>query len=150
MQIPYRMKKPSSKILPIILFFLLGIVGTNLRGQNSQKEQIETIFTHFESGIKTGAVKEFSDYLYSETYISLETGVASYFSANQSFYILKDYLSNYKPINFKIIKISSNNEIHFAIGKLIYNRLGVKGESQVFVSLKLENEKWKIYQITIN
>lgn len=144
------MKKPSSKILPIILFFLLGIVGTNLRGQNSQKEQIETIFTHFESGIKTGAVKEFSDYLYSETYISLETGVASYFSANQSFYILKDYLSNYKPINFKIIKISSNNEIHFAIGKLIYNRLGVKGESQVFVSLKLENEKWKIYQITIN
>ncbi len=149
------MKNYFPKILPIILFTIIGINGSYLNGQISDKEQIETIFTHFESGIKTGAVKEFADYLYSETYISLETGVASYFSANQSFYILKEYLSNYKPISFKIIKISSNNnntnnEKHFAIGKLVYNKLGVKGESQVFVSLKLENEKWKIYQITIN
>lgn len=144
------MKEHFLKILPLILFILIGINSSNLHGQNSDKEQIKTIFTHFENGIKTGAVKEFSDYLYSETYISLETGVASYFSANQSFYILKEYLSHYKPINFKIIKISSNNEKHFAIGKLVYNMSGVKGESQVFVSLKLENEKWKIYQITIN
>lgn len=144
------MKDYFSKILPLILFLLIGINSSNLNGQISDKEQIDTIFTHFEIGVKTGAVKEFSDYLYSETYISLETGVASYFSANQSFYILKEYLSHYKPINFRIIKISSNNEKHFAIGKLVYNKNGIKGESQVFVSLKLENEKWKIYQITIN
>ncbi len=144
------MKEYFLKILPLILFVLIGINGSNSNGQISDKEQIETIFSHFEIGIKTGAVKEFSDYLYSETYISLETGVASYFSANQSFYILKEYLSHYKPISFKIIKISSNNEKHFAIGKLVYNKSGVKGESQVFVSLKQEKGKWKIYQITIN
>ncbi|MCF6268253.1 MAG: DUF4783 domain-containing protein [Melioribacteraceae bacterium] len=144
------MKKSFLKILPLILFFLMGLFGSIVYGQNSDNEQIENIFSHFESGIKTGAVKEFSDYLYTETYISLETGVAGYFSANQSFYILKDFLSHYKPINFKIIKISTNNEKHYAIGKLVYNRSGVKGESQVFVSLKLESKKWKIYQITIN
>lgn len=144
------MKEYFLKILPLILSILIGVNGSILKGQISDKEQIETIFSHFEIGVKTGAVKEFSDYLYSETYISLETGVASYFSANQSFYILKEYLSHYKPINFKIIKVSSNNEKHFAIGKLVYNKDGIKGESQVFVSLKLENEQWKIYQITIN
>jgi len=145
-----KMKEYSLKILPLILFILIGVISQNINAQDSDKEQIETIFSHFEIGIKTGAVKEFSDYLYSETYISLETGVASYFSANQSFYILKEYLSHYKPISFKLIKISSNNEKHFAIGKLIYSKSGIKGESQVFVSLKLENDKWKIYQITIN
>ena len=144
------MKEYFLKILPLIFSILIGVNGSNLNGQNSDHKQIETIFSHFEIGVKTGAVKEFSDYLYSETYISLETGVASYFSANQSFYILKEYLSHYKPINFKIIKTSSNNEKHFAIGKLVYNKDGIKGESQVFVSLKLENEQWKIYQITIN
>ena len=145
-----KMKEYSLKILPLILFILIGVISQNINAQDSDKEQIETIFSHFEIGIKTGAVKEFSDYLYSETYISLETGVASYFSSNQSFYILKEYLSHYKPISFKLIKISSNNEKHFAIGKLIYSKSGIKGESQVFVSLKLENDKWKIYQITIN
>ena len=144
------MKEYFSKILPFILFILIGINSTNLKSQNSDSDQIKTILTHFEIGVKTGAVKEFSDYLYSETYISLETGVASYFSANQSFYILKEYLTHYKPINFKLIKISSNNETHFAIGKLVYSKNGIRGESQVFVSLKLENENWKIYQITIN
>ncbi len=144
------MKEYFLKILPFILFILIGINSPNLIGQISDDDQIKTIFTHFEIGVKTGAVKEFSDYLYSETYISLETGVASYFSANQSFYILKEYLTHYKPINFRLIKISSSNETHFAIGKLVYSKNGIKGESQVFVSLKLENEKWKIYQITIN
>ncbi len=144
------MKDTIPKILPMILFFLIGINCSNLNGQNSDEEQTKTIFSHFENGIKTGAVKEFSDYLYSETYISLETGVSSYFSSNQSFYILKEYLSNYKPLSFKIIKISSKGEKHFAIGKLVYNRGGIRGESQVFVSLKLENKKWQIYQITIN
>ncbi len=145
-----RMKEYFLKILPIILFILFGVNNPNTTAQISNSKQISAIFSHFEIGIKTGAVKEFSDYLYSETYISLETGVASYFSANQSFYILKEYLSHYKPINFKLMKISSNNEKHFAIGKLVYSKSGIKGESQVFVSLKLEDDKWKIYQITIN
>ena len=150
MLILFRMKESFSKILPLILFILIGI---NLKAQTNytaDSNEIRTIFSHFESGLKTGAVKDFSDYLYSETYISLETGIASHFSANQSFYILKEYLQHYRPINFKILKIKTNNGKPYAIGKLVYNKVGIKGESQVFVSLKQENEKWKIYQITIN
>ena len=144
------MKESFLNILPFVLSILIGVNSSNLLGQSSEVDQIKTILTHFETGVKTGAVKEFSDFLYSETYISLETGVASYFSANQSFYILKEYLTLYRPTNFKLIKISSRSETHFAIGKLIYNKNGIRGESQVFVSLKLEDENWKIYQITIN
>ena len=147
------MKKSILQILPLLLFLPLGIFSSNLNAQDSSPSddsKIRTIFTHFESGIKTGAVKDFSDYLYSETYISLETGIAAHFSANQSFYILKEYLQHYRPTNFKIIKINVNNGKPYAIGKLTYNKVGVKGESQVFVSLKQENERWKIYQITIN
>jgi hypothetical protein len=147
------MKKYIFKILPLILFLLSGILLANLNAQDissSESSKINNIFSRFESGIKTGAVKDFSDFLYSETYISLETGIASHFSANQSFYILKEYLQHYRPTNFKILKTNINNGKPYAVGKLTYNKLGIKGESQVFVSLKLENEKWKIYQITIN
>ncbi len=71
--------------------------------QTSKKSEIEEVFIQFENGIRTGAIKEFSNSLMSETYISLENGESSYYSANQSFYILKDFLQSYKPISFKLI-----------------------------------------------
>ena len=104
----------------------------------------------FENGVRTGAIKEFSNNLISETYISLENGESSYYSSNQSFYILKNFFQNYNPISFKLLKTSTNEERPFAIGKFVYSKSGIRGESQVFITLKLENENWKIAQIIIN
>lgn len=118
--------------------------------QSDNNKQINKIFSEFENGIRTGAIKEFSNNLISETYISLENGESSYYSSNQSFYILKDFLQNYKPIFFKLINTNLSEEKPFAIGKLIYSKNGIRGESQVFIALKLEAENWKISQIIIN
>lgn len=144
------MKKLFPKILHLILFLFILFNSESIFSQSDNNTQINKIFSEFENGIRTGAIKEFSNNLISETYISLENGESSYYSSNQSFYILKDFLQNYKPISFKLINTNSSEERPFAIGKLIYSKNGIRGESQVFIALKLEDENWKISQIIIN
>ncbi|PIQ08270.1 MAG: hypothetical protein COW71_12795 [Ignavibacteriales bacterium CG18_big_fil_WC_8_21_14_2_50_31_20] len=142
--------KKNPKILFSIIILFLTLSHECVFAQFDSNSKIGKIFSEFENGIRTGAIKEFSNNLISETYISLENGESSYYSSNQSFYILKDFFQNYIPISFKIIKTSINEEKPFAIGKLVYSKNGIRGESQVFIALKLENENWKISQIIIN
>ncbi len=147
------MIKNYSKILPKILLLLIILCNVIIIPQTenaSQFDEIESIFEKLEHGIKTGAIKEFSNQLMLESYISLESGESSYYSANQSFYILKKYFQNYKPISFKLINKSYRQNRPFAVGRLTYSKNGIRGESQVFVALKMENNVWKISQIIIN
>ena len=144
------MKNILPKILPQILFLLVLLCTSSILSQSNESKQIKKIFYQFENGIRTGAIKEFSSNLQSETYISLENGESSYYSANQSYYILKDFLQDYKPISFKLIKRNASEQKPFAIGQLTYSKNGILGESQVFIALKLEDENWKISQIIIN
>ena len=141
-------------IIAHLLFFTLlfscNYIHSATHKINNQQDDANIIFIKFEEGIISGAVKEFSQYLSLETYISLENGISSYFSANQSFYVLKDYLQQYRPINFKLDRIRTNVDLPFAVGTFTYILNGVKGTSQVFVSLNREGSEWKIAQITIN
>ena len=139
----------------LLVFILAGLlVSTNLLAkyleEEFQQEDVLNILSKFENGMSTGAVKEFSAYFNFETYISLESGVSSYFSRDQSYYIIKEFLSNYKPIRFKFIRVDESAEMPFAVGQFSYSLNGLKGTSQVFVSLKSDGSQWKISQITIN
>ncbi len=147
------MIKNYFKILPTIIILLIILCNITALAQSEnelQKNNIKSVFSEFEHGIKTGAIKEFSNQLMIETYISLENGESAYYSSNQSFYILKDFLQSYKPLSFKYINTNYSIERPFAIGRLVYSKNGIRGESQVFIALKLENEAWKISQIIIN
>ncbi len=147
------MNKNDFKILLIIILF--SFIGTYemFAADNkliSAQNEISKVFMKFENGMNTGAVKEFSLFFDTETYISLENGVSSYFSQNQSYYVLKEFLSDYKPIRFKFIRISNSEEQPFAVGQFTYSLRGMRGTSQVFVSLKKNGTVWKISQISIN
>ncbi len=146
------MKKINIKILSLVIIIFLSLFSNVLLSQEivDKGNEVEIIFSKIGNGIKTGAIREFSDKLMAETYISLESGVSAYFSADQSFYVLKDFFQHFKPTGFKMIKKNSNSETPFAVGQLTYSKNGVRGESQVFITLKLENEEWKISQLIIN
>ncbi len=139
-------------LLAVILLNFLAIseISSADKISRSPQNEISNIFTKFENGMNTGAVKEFSLFFDAETYISLENGVSSYFSQNQSYYVLKEFLSNYKPIRFKFIRISDSEDQPFAVGQFTYSLNGMRSTSQVFVSLKKNGTAWKISQITIN
>ena len=139
-------------LLTVILlnFWVISEVsGAEKKSQSTQNE-ITNIFVKFGNGMSTGAVKDFSIFFDVETYISLENGVSSYFSQNQSYYVLKEFLSTYKPIRFKFIRTNESTDMPFAVGQFTYTLRGMRGTSQVFVSLKKTGSVWKISQITIN
>jgi len=141
-------------ILFLIILLINTLFITYVFGKEKDKKldqnEVSIIFQKFENGMNTGAVKEFSSFFNSETYISLENGISSYFSQNQSYYVLKDFLSIYKPIRFKFIRINESADLPFAVGQFTYSLRGIRGSSQVFVSLKKNGTTWKISQISIN
>lgn len=141
-------------IIFLIILLVYTLFITNILGGEKNKKLVENeiskIFQKFENGMNTGAVKEFSPFFDSETYISLESGISSYFSQSQSYYVLKNFLSSYKPIRFKFMRINDSVDLPFAVGQFTYSLRGIRGSSQVFVSLKKNGTTWKISQISIN
>ena len=136
-------------ILLVYTLFITNVLGGE-KNKKLDENEVSKIFLKFENGMNTGAVKEFSPFFDSETYISLESGISSYFSQSQSYYVLKNFLSSYKPIRFKFMRINDSADLPFAVGQFTYSLRGIRGSSQVFVSLKKNGATWKISQISIN
>ncbi|MBN1216316.1 MAG: DUF4783 domain-containing protein, partial [Candidatus Lokiarchaeota archaeon] len=109
----------------------------------------KNIFSQLEKGLNNGVVSEFSQYFYNDTYISLANGITGYYTANQSFYILQDFLSLYVPFKFSFSNISTDINSPFATGSFKYDYKGVRSTARVFISLKSFGDKWHITQITI-
>ncbi len=112
--------------------------------------EIKRIFLKIEEGLMNGDIKLFSEYFSNNTYLSLNNGISGYFSSNQSYYILYDYLVLYKPVNFKFSSANTRNKTPFASGVLKYNYKGSRGSAQVFISVKYAENKWYISQLTMN
>ena len=142
----------------ILISCLLPLSLNEARGKPSaaaltavqQDSTVVSVFKRIEKGILEVDVKIFFDFLSSETYLSLKNGISGYYSANQSYYILQDYLSLNIPAEFKFTGMSSDSAIPYASGILKYSHKGVRGDAQIFISLKTVNGSWQISQITIN
>ena len=129
---------------------LLLLVPMNIISQDHKAQEAQKVFSSFEDGLSSGAVDKFSNYFCEKNYLSLSNGITGYYSSNQSYYVLKDYLSIYKPISFKLINIVTDTSTPFASGVLRYSSNGIRGTASVFVSLQHIDSKWHISQITIN
>ena len=138
------------KLKILALFFLLAITS-NIEAQDDAKAgSPEGIFNNIETGIKEINVKMFSDYFQSETFVSLLSGISGNFSSNQLFFVIQDFINTYKPISFRIAKISSGAQYSFATGFYDYSYEGIRGVAKFYISLKLDNNNWRISQISIN
>lgn len=146
----------NSKLLILTLLLFCATVypqSLNNKIQSrlyQQKETPEEVFARIEEGFSLGEAEKFSEYLGSQTYASMANGISGYYSANQFFYILQNYFSIYKPINFRIVNSNSKSDNPYASGYYKYESKGIRGTAMVFVSLKLFGSHWKISQITIN
>lgn len=108
------------------------------------------IFSRIEEGISDGSVDKFSNYFSSKNYISLSNGTAGYYSSNQSYYVIKDFLSICVPSSFKLTNIVTETKTPFASGTLKYTNKGIRRTATVFVTLQMVDNQWCISQITIN
>lgn len=145
-----------SRITIIIVF--LACLSNSFSQVKEHKRHFErydndspkSILLKVEEGFNNGDVEKFARYFSSQTYASLSNGISGYYSPNQFFYIIQNYFSIYKPIGFRFIVVNDSTENPYASGIYKYESRGIRGNSQVFISLKIIGNDWKISQITIN
>ncbi len=133
-----------------LLLLALNSAGQNILAQESKSREAQKVFLRIEEGINSAAVDKFSNYFSAKNYFSFNSGTTGYYSANQSYYVIKDFLSIYQPISFKLTNIVTDTATPFASGNLRYNNKGVRGNAIVFISLQMTDNQWRISQITIN
>ncbi|MFA3782786.1 DUF4783 domain-containing protein [Melioribacteraceae bacterium 4301-Me] len=134
------------------IFFLATVCFSSpvLFAQRNNIANLNELFTKIEEGFQTGNIDKFSNHFNNKTYISLFNGVNGYYSSNQSYYVLKDFLAINQPINFKLDNIVTDSSTPFASGIFRYKTNGISNTSLIFISIKNINNEWRINQITIN
>ena len=126
------------------------MIHSQMQGQEKHNKEAQKIFSRFEEGMTTGAVDKFSKYFSYRTYLSFTDGVSGYYSFDQSYYVVKDFLSINLPLSFNLTNIITDTSTPFAYGTLKYVKNGIKGSAAVFISLQVINKKCQISQVTIN
>ncbi len=147
------MKLNNKNRIILLISSLLLILNFNsvvIKAQGSSGKEALKVFLRIEEGMAGATVDKFSKYFGNRNYLSLSNGVSGYYSSNQSYYVIKDFLSIYQPISFKLTNTVTETATPFASGILKYNSKGVRGTSVVFISLHFIDGVWKISQITIN
>jgi hypothetical protein len=142
------MKHYFIKVLLIATSLIL--FGSTHTAQELKSKEAQKLLIKIEEGLNSGSVDKFSNYFDERCYISLSSNISGYYSANQAYYIIKDYFSVYKPISFNFNFSSTDTDNPFAAGNLKYNNKGIRGNAIVFVTLHYVSNKWLISQITIN
>ncbi len=140
------------KVIILLSVFLLidPFTDINLLAQDVKGREAHKVFLRIEDGLNSSAVDKFSSYFGDKNYLSLANGTTGYFSANQSYYVIKDFLSIYQSVSFKLTNIVTETSTPFASGSLKYNSKGIRDTATVFIALYLINNQWRISQITIN
>lgn len=136
--------------ISILILSLYLVITLPYFAQESKARDINKLLIKIEEGLGTASVDKFSGYFNTRNYLSLTNGSSGYFSSNQAYYIIKDYLSIYKPISFKFTSSVLDTNSPFAAGNLKYNNNGIRGSATVFVTFQMIDNQWKISQITIN
>lgn len=144
-----KMTIKSKNIVSVVIISLMFLLFSEIFSQDKKLNDAAKIFLRIEEGISTASVDKFSSYFSSKNYLSLSNGTNGYFSGNQSFYVIKDFLSVYQPINFKLNLVNSDSNTPFASGTLKYSSNGIRGNALVYISLTLIDNHWRISQITI-
>jgi len=137
-----------------IYLFLGGIfflcINNSIIAQENKDRELNRLFIKIEDGLGSGSVDIFSGSFSNKNFLSLSSGNTGYYSANQSYYVIKDFLSIHQPISFKFTNIVTETNNPFASGILRYNNKGIRGTAMVFVALQFIGNQWRISQITIN
>jgi len=130
--------------LVLLFFFSYHIVSAQ-----DKTSEINFILNKAHNGIEKTNVSLFSDYLNSRVYISLSDGTKGYFSANQSYYIIQDFLNSINPIEVSFETASEDSENPVAFGEIQYFSSGKKNKLKLFISMEFFHDKWRITHISM-
>lgn len=147
----------SALLKALLMLVLTGVVfdasSQNLLDRRSQKRDIRQdyaeVFRSVERGLLEGNVGTFSRYLGSQIYLNLPGGEGGYYSANQGFYVLQNYLGGRTPQSFRFTTYGELENTPYATGPGRFTtKTGVE-TVQVYVALSKAGNQWVVSQINI-
>lgn len=107
------------------------------------------IFDAVQRGIAEGSVAAFSRYVGPQIYMSLRGAESGYYSANQAFYILQNYLGSRRPQSFRFTTYGTSEIAPYATGPGRFDARGSVESVQVYIALTKIKDRWVISQINI-
>lgn len=137
-----------SRSLSIVVGFLILASVCSLRAQE-QARDFRTVFEEIRHGFETGNISSFSSRFAQQLRIDLKGEGSGYYSANQAFYILENYLKTRRLISFEFTNVGENDDVPFASGVVVFSQQGAKEVSHLYVLLMPSGKSWVIAEITV-
>jgi len=120
-----------------------------LRKSADVREECRRIFSTVQEGLAAGTVGVFSQHIGQQVFMNLRGGESGYYSANQAYYVLENYLKTRKLANLNFSTIGESGENPYATGSAGFSFRGTREFAQVYVSLARSGDRWIITQINI-
>jgi hypothetical protein len=118
------------------------------RAPDGDTKRAAAILKDVEAALSRGDAQGIAKYFARKVYLNLFSGENGYYSSEQSFFILKNFLQLHRPVSFSFSTSAANADSPYGVGTLAYSRRGQRGSLQVFVSLTAADRDWKINQFT--
>src|SRR5512140_32585 len=107
------------------------------------------VIDRVQEGLSTGNVGLFSRYMSSQVTVTLKGAESGYYSANQAYYLLANYLRTRQFARFTFSTIGGSEGNPYATGSVKFNYRGKREIAQVYVALARMGGRWVITQINI-
>jgi hypothetical protein len=115
-----------------------------------QNSEIEKVFAEIQEAIKSKDIGTISKHLKTQTYLNLPNGISGYYSANQAYFVLEDFLKKYRVVSFKFDEINVSTLNPFATGVYNYELKGRRNSVHIYIQIRESSNNWTITQITTN
>lgn len=115
-----------------------------------QNERAGKIINQIEIAISKNDVQSLSAHLGAQTYLNLPNGISGYYSSNQAYFVLEDFLETYRMISFSFNEINTGGNNPYATGSYNYEFKGKRDSAHIYLQLRNSGKSWTITQITIN
>jgi hypothetical protein len=116
----------------------------------TRNEQVVNVVKKIQDAIVNKDISTLVDHLSSQTYFNLPNGISGYYSSNQAYFVLEDFLKTYRVTSFNFDEINTKNNTPFATGTYDYDFKGKRNSAHIYLQLRNTGKNWRITQITIN
>jgi hypothetical protein len=116
----------------------------------TRNEQVVNVVKKIQDAIVNKDISTLVDHLSSQTYFNLPNGISGYYSSNQAYFVLEDFLKTYRVTSFNFDEINTKNNTPFATGTYDYDFKGNRNSAHIYLQLRNTGKNWRITQITIN
>ncbi len=113
-------------------------------------EQVVEVVKNIQDAMVNKDVNTLVDHLSPQTYFNLPNGISGYYSSNQAYFVLDDFLKTYRITSFNFNEINTKNNTPFATGTYEYDYKGNRNSAHIYLQLRNAGKNWRITQITIN